>query len=52
MFWVLTNLLFAEPRASLFVEESGTFFLNIDFQQEWNQAEFYFDNSLGFENNS
>ena len=47
MFWVLTNLLFAEPRASLFVEESGTFFLNIDFQQEWNQAEFYFDNSLG-----
>ena len=47
MFWVLTNTLFAEPRASLFVEESGAFFLNVDFQQEWNQAELTFDQSLG-----
>ena len=47
MFWVLTNVLFAEPRASLFVEETGAFFLNVDLQQEWNQAELSFDQSLG-----
>ena len=47
MFWVLTNVLFAEPRASLFVQENGAFFLNVDFQQEWNQAELSFDHSLG-----
>ena len=47
MIWIITNVLNAEPRASLFVQESGAFFLNVDFQQEWNQAELTFDNSLG-----
>lgn len=47
MLWVLMNTLCAEPRASLFVEENGSFFLNVNFQQEWKQAELIFDQSLG-----
>lgn len=47
MYWIMTTIVYAEPQASLFVDVHGSYFLNVDLQQEWKQAELSFDHSLG-----
>ena len=47
MLILIAAFLHAEPNATLFVDVRGSFFLNVDLQQRWNQAELTFDQSLG-----